>query len=235
MHSASPSKGRPRVRERAAVAVGLRVMLRPPRATDGPELTRANRASARLHRGRMRPPRSAPEFARSLARARQPNAACLLVCRRGDGAIAGVINISEIVRGAFQSAYLGYCAVARFAGHGLMTEALQLALGHAFDRLGLHRVEANIQPGNTPSIRLVERAGFRREGYSPRYLKIAGRWRDQERWALLREAWRPARVGRGGDGAHGKEGRPGLGTHGRAGRGSDPRRRMARRRGTQAR
>ena len=200
MRSASPSKrpsqSTPRVRERAAVAVGPRVLLRPPHATDGPELTRANRASARLHRGLVRPPRSGPEFARYLARARQPNAVCLLVCRRGDGAIAGAINISEIVRGVFQSAYLGYYAVARFAGQGFMTEALQLALGHAFGRLGLHRVEANIQPGNTPSIRLVRRAGFRREGYSPRYLKIAGRWRDHERWALLREAWGPGRLRR---------------------------------------
>jgi len=182
------------VRERAAVAVGPRVMLRPPRATDGPELTRANRASARLHRGLMRPPRTAAEFAQYLARARRPNAVCLLVCRRADGAIAGALNISEIVHGAFQSAYLGYYAVARFAGQRLMTEALQLVVGYAFGRLGLHRVEANIQPGNTPSIQLVRRAGFRREGYSPRYLKIAGRWRDHERWALLREAWRPARL-----------------------------------------
>ncbi len=54
-----------------------------------------------------------------------------------------------------------------------------------------HRqVEANIQPHNRASIRLVQSLGFHREGYSPRYLKIAGRWRDRERWALLREEWR---------------------------------------------
>ena len=220
---------------RAAVAVGPRVMLRPPRATDGPELTRANRASARLHRGLMRPPRTEAEFAQYLARARRPNAVCLLVCRRADGAIAGALNISEIVRGVFQSAYLGYYAVVRFAGQRLMAEALQLVLGYAFGRLGLHRIEANIQPGNAPSIRLVRRAGFRREGYSPRYLKIAGRWRDHERWALLREAWRPVRVGRGRGGGRGNEGRPELGTHERADRGADTRQRMARRRGARAR
>ena len=61
----------------------------------------------------------------------------------------------------------------------------------AFRTLRLHRVEANIQPGNRASIALVERAGFRREGYSRRYLKIAGRWRDHERWALLAEEWQP--------------------------------------------
>jgi ribosomal-protein-alanine N-acetyltransferase len=65
-----------------------------------------------------------------------------------------------------------------------------LALHYAFVRLKLHRLEANIQPGNQPSLALVTRLGFQREGFSPRYLKIAGRWRDHERWALLAEDWR---------------------------------------------
>jgi len=71
-----------------------------------------------------------------------------------------------------------------------MTEALQLALRRAFMVLGLHRVEANIMPANLASIALVKRAGFQREGYSARYLKIAGRWADHERWALTVEDWR---------------------------------------------
>ena len=71
-----------------------------------------------------------------------------------------------------------------------MTEALQLTLRHAFVKLKLHRLEANIQPENTPSIALVKRAGFVKEGYSRRYLKISGRWRDHERWAILVEDWR---------------------------------------------
>lgn len=97
------------------------------------------------------------------------------------------------MRGAFQSAYLGYDVGARFARQGVMTDALRLLLAHAFGPLRLHRVEANIQPGDTPSIRLVQR--FAREGYSRRYLKIGGRWRDQERWALLREVWRGGAAG----------------------------------------
>lgn len=91
----------------------------------------------------------------------------------------------------FQSGYLAYYIGASHAGQGYMTEALQLMLRTAFRTLRLHRVEANIQPGNRASIALVERAGFRREGYSRRYLKIARRWRDHERWALLAEEWRP--------------------------------------------
>ncbi len=99
--------------------------------------------------------------------------------------IVGIVNISEIVLGAFRSAYLGYYGMAWCAGRGLMTKAVDLAVHHAFDTLGLHRVEANIQPGNTRSIALVQRLGFTREGFSPRYLRIGGEWRDHERWARL--------------------------------------------------
>jgi ribosomal-protein-alanine N-acetyltransferase len=114
----------------------------------------------------------------------------LLVCRASDGAILGAMNVNEIVRGSFRSAYLGYWIGAPHARRGYMTEALALVLRTAFEDLGLHRVEANVVPANRPSIALVRRAGFRREGLSRRYLHIAGRWRDHERWALLAEDWR---------------------------------------------
>jgi len=104
--------------------------------------------------------------------------------------IVGAIELSQIVGGRFRSAYLGYHIGEPFARRGYMREALTLALAFVFGRLRLHRVEANIQPHNRPSIRLVKRLGFRREGYSPRYLNIGGRWRDHERWALLVEEWR---------------------------------------------
>lgn len=97
--------------------------------------------------------------------------------------------MSQIARGNLQSAYLGFRIGAAHAGRGYMTEALPQVLRHAFDKLRLHRLEANIQPGNEASIALVRRAGFTREGFSGRYLKINGRWRDHERWAILREDW----------------------------------------------
>jgi ribosomal-protein-alanine N-acetyltransferase len=78
-----------------------------------------------------------------------------------------------------------------------MREGIQLVLRSAFLGLRLHRVEANIQPGNKPSVALARGAGFRREGFSPRYLKIGGRWRDHERWAILAEEWRDGLDGRG--------------------------------------
>jgi ribosomal-protein-alanine N-acetyltransferase len=115
-----------------------------------------------------------------------------------DGAVLGVVNLNEIVRGAFDSAYLGYYGFSPHTGQGYMTEGLRLVLRHAFRRLGLHRLEANIQPGNRASRALVRRLGFRREGFSPRYLKIGGPWRDHERWAIVREAWATLPGGSGG-------------------------------------
>jgi [ribosomal protein S5]-alanine N-acetyltransferase len=101
------------------------------------------------------------------------------------GSIVGVVNLNEIVHGIFCSVYLGYYAMAGQGGRGLMTRAVELAVAYAFDELGLHRVEANIQPENLRSRALVQRLGFRLEGLSPRYLHIAGAWRDHERWARL--------------------------------------------------
>lgn len=104
--------------------------------------------------------------------------------------VVGIINVNEIVAGVFQSAYLGYYGMSGFARKGLMTEALRAAVSYVFGDLGLHRLEANIQPGNRASIALVQRLGFQKEGYSPRYLRIDGEWQDHERWALLAD--RPA-------------------------------------------
>ena len=101
--------------------------------------------------------------------------------------MAGVFNLSEIVRGGFQCAYLGYWAFSPFDGKGYIREGMELVLRHAFGPLGLHRIEANIQPGNARSRALARAAGFRLEGFSPRYLKIGGEWRDHERWAITVE------------------------------------------------
>jgi ribosomal-protein-alanine N-acetyltransferase len=200
--------GVPPARRRAASAieVGPRVFLRAPVPGDAPALAALARSSRLLHRPWIYPPATPAALARWVGRARRPERRTFLVCRRDDGAIVGVINVSEIVRGALQSAYLGYYAFHPHAGQGYMREGLGLVLRHAFRRLGLHRVEANIQPENRASRALARRHGFRREGFSARYLKVGGRWRDHERWALVREWWRPDRPG--GPGASG--GRPAV-------------------------
>ena len=75
-------------------------------------------------------------------------------------------------------------AFAPAAGQGYMSEGLGLVLRYAFEQLRLHRLDAQIQPGNHASLRLVRRLGFRNEGYSPALLFIDGAWRDHERWAI---------------------------------------------------
>jgi ribosomal-protein-alanine N-acetyltransferase len=187
------SSGKARVR--SAVVAGERVFLRPPTARDQEEFISLNRASARLHRGLASPPTEPEQFHAFLKRSRRADCVCFLVCRVEDGAIVGSINLSQIFRGGFQNAYLGYHVGQPYAGRGYMTEALRLMLRHAFSSMGLHRLEANIQPGNAASIALVRRAGFVLEGYSRRYLKICGRWRDHERWALIAEEWAAKRDG----------------------------------------
>lgn len=178
-----------------ALQAGPRVYLRDPRPEDQDAFLALNRASARHHAGWVSPALTPEAYARKLERCRTDNFEGLLVFRREDDAVIGEINLSQIVRGIFLSAYLDYQVGAPYAGQGYMTEAMHLALRHAFTTLGLHRLEANIQPGNTASIALVRRVGFTKEGYSRRYLKIGGRWRDHERWAILREDWqaRPRR------------------------------------------
>ena len=118
------------------------------------------------------------------------------VCHRRAGSVVGVLNLTEIVRGVFKSAYLGFYSFTPYTGKGFMREGLVLLIRHAFRELELHRIEANIQPENTRSLSLVRALGFQKEGFSPRYLKIGGKWRDHERWALLAESWRASRADR---------------------------------------
>ena len=177
---------------------GFSVYLRPPQSSDARAFLSAVKASSKLHGAWVQPPKTPARFAQFARRfgasaKRDPLAAThlgFLVCRCEDDAIVGVFNLSEIVRGLFQSAYLGYYAFSPHAGAGYMAEGLQLTLGAAFGALKLHRVEANIQPGNLRSLALAREAGFVREGFSRRYVKIAGRWRDHVRMAILAEDWR---------------------------------------------
>lgn len=174
------------------LAEGERVGLRPFRTADGPEFTARVRESRELHRPWLFPPATLEEYEPYAARlAEEPGAdrAGFLVCELSSGAVAGFVNVNNIVRGAFRCGTLGYGAFAHAVGRGLLGEGLDLVIGHAFDGdgLDLHRLEANIQPGNTASIALVRGRGFRPEGLSPDFLHIDGAWRDHERWAITAE------------------------------------------------
>ncbi|MFF8267919.1 GNAT family N-acetyltransferase [Streptomyces sp. NPDC016562] len=172
---------------------GVRVGLRPFRLADGPEFTARVRESRRLHHPWLSPPATIEEYEPYAARLAEGDVrAGFLVCELGTGALAGFVNVNNIVRRAFQCGALGYGAFAHAAGRGLMREALGLVLAHAFapaaeGGLALHRLEANIQPANAASIALVRGSGFRREGLSPDFLHVDGAWRDHERWAITAE------------------------------------------------
>jgi [ribosomal protein S5]-alanine N-acetyltransferase len=162
------------------------VFLETPAPRHEPEFLAAVVRSRRLHGSWVTAPSSSAEYRLYLKERSGPRQVKYFVC--DDLAqICGVINLSEIVRGSFQSAYMGYYALSPHAGKGYMSAGLQLVIARAFGELALHRLEANIQPRNTKSIALVRRAGFRLEGLSPRYLRIGGRWRDHERWAMTIE------------------------------------------------
>jgi ribosomal-protein-alanine N-acetyltransferase len=177
-----------------------RVLLREPTLADQEAFTSAMRASRAHHRPWIAMPETPKAYADYVERCSRDNVASFIGCRREDGAIIGFLTISEIIRGKLQSAFLGYGGVAGYGGQGYMTEAMELLLRQAFTRIGLHRLEANIQPGNLASKRLAERCGFECEGFSPRYLKVGGRWRDHERWAIRAETWREARRSRSSQG-----------------------------------
>lgn len=163
------------------------LIIREPKISDESVFVVAMQNSQTLHRPWVKSPQTKAEFTQYYQRAQLDNQKSFLVCEREK--IVGVYNISEIVRGVFQSAYLGFYVVANYAGQGYMSRALKLILPKIFDELKLHRIEANIQPKNSHSINLVKANGFRLEGLSPRYLNINGVWCDHERWALTHEDW----------------------------------------------
>ncbi|WP_376088593.1 GNAT family N-acetyltransferase [Roseomonas sp. CCTCC AB2023176] len=159
--------------------------IRRPTEADGPALIAAHRAGRELHHPWIHPFTDEAGFDAWRERALTGNFLGLIV--EAEEGIAGIVNISNIVLGAFRNATLGYWAMPGMTGRGYLSEGVRQVAMLAFTELGLHRLEANIQPGNAPSLGVARRAGFRKEGFSPRMLHIAGEWRDHERWARLAE------------------------------------------------
>jgi len=164
---------------------GERVYLRLPEETDRAAFVAAWAASSSLHDPWVDPDEPDHAFDRLLDRNRTDTDRSLLVVRNEDGALAGMYNVSQIFRGGFQNAYLGYAAFAPLAGHGYMRESMPLLLAYAFEDLGLHRLQANVQPENARSVELLRGSGWREEGFAPRYLEIRGEWCDHLLFAIL--------------------------------------------------
>lgn len=179
-----------------ATEVGKLVYLRPPKPRDREAFVAMRKASkAHLEPWEPRPPAGFDAFGHDqfewIAKShRKPDQERSLIFTLADHTLVGQVSLGAITRGPLQSAYTGYWIAANATGHGYGTEAIGLMLNHTFTTLALHRVEANIQPHNTPSRIVAQRNGFKLEGFSPRYLKIAGDWADHERWAITIEDWR---------------------------------------------
>jgi len=149
-------------------------------------LIRSSTLSKELHAEWVTTPSTPEEFESQLKRYDSGNNIGFVTTNESQELVAW-ISISEIVRGGFQSGYLGYCVFRPFDAQHMMSESLKLVISHAFDKLDLHRLEANIQPENIKSIRLVESLGFKLEGFSPSYLYINGEWKDHNRYAIISE------------------------------------------------
>jgi ribosomal-protein-alanine N-acetyltransferase len=165
------------------------IVLATPSPADAEEFIAAALESAALHRPWASAPDNPERFTGFLNRAARDDQASYLIRHATCGRLVGYVNINNIVRGALRSGHLGYASFRSHARRGLMTAGLAAVVTDAFTSLGLHRLEANIQPDNAPSLNLVRRLGFRRDGFSPRYLIIDGQWRDHERWSVLAEDW----------------------------------------------
>ena len=104
-----------------------------------------------------------------------------------DGQFVGQVTISNLVRGSAQFASIGYWIDERYAGRGITTRAVALAVDHSFGPVGLHRIEIAIRPENSSSLRVVEKLGITQIGFAPNYLHIDGDWRDHAIFAITRE------------------------------------------------
>ena len=173
------------------IVSGERVALVRPRMSDRNEFLAAVARSAALLEPWVYAPSNPAQWSTYVRRMRAPDARAFHMRRRNDRALVGVVNLNTIILGGLRQAFVGYYAFLPHAGNGYMTEGLGLVVDLAFGEIGLHRLEANIQPGNEPSKALAARAGFRCEGFSPRYLQVGGVWRDHERWAITAEERSP--------------------------------------------
>jgi ribosomal-protein-alanine N-acetyltransferase len=129
-------------------------------------------------------------IARYAADWREDEGYSFFIWRNSDEQLVGGIGLTYVRRGVSETASVGYWLGKSFTGRGYMTEALRLAASFAFGPQQLHRLEAACLPTNAPSIRLLERVGFRSEGYAKAYLRIDGQWQDHRLYGLLAEEWR---------------------------------------------
>jgi [ribosomal protein S5]-alanine N-acetyltransferase len=167
------------------------VRLQQVRWSDRKAYLAVTRSSRALHRPWVFPPTTEISYRRWIDELASGRHQRFLLWRDADDALLGYFGVNGISLGAFRCGFLGYWVSGAHAGEGYASLGSRLLVDHAFVRLRLNRLEANIQPENHRSIALVSRLGFRKEGFSPRYLEVGGCWCDHERWAITRTEWTP--------------------------------------------
>jgi [ribosomal protein S5]-alanine N-acetyltransferase len=181
------------VQEPVPLVRGAGLCLRPPLASDFAAWA-ALRAASRMHLMPFEPQWSHDELSRSAFRQRLRRyqsdlkddlGYALFMVRDTDNELLGGITLSNVRRGVTQAAALGYWIGASHARQGYMRKALSVLMPYAFEGLRLHRIEAACLPHNTASMRVLEGAGFQKEGLARRYLKINGTWQDHVLYALI--------------------------------------------------
>ena len=130
------------------------------------------------------------EIERAVQDARRDARYAFGVFSKAGDELVGRVALSNVARGAWQNATLGYYIAQEHTGKGYATDAVRLALDFGFGPAGLHRVQAAVLPRNAASRRVLEKAGFSREGRSTKYLQINGVWEDHEMFAITAEDWR---------------------------------------------
>lgn len=109
------------------------------------------------------------------------------IIKKEDNSIIGAVSITNIIRGAFKSCFLGYKMDKNETGKGYVTEAIKKIIDVTFNDLQLHRLEAHVMPQNVSSLRVMEKLEFKKEGYGEKYLQINGKWEDHLHFALINE------------------------------------------------
>ena len=134
---------------------------------------------------------SGQEESAAAAQADRENGRSFAFCivESGSDAVVGRLALANVVRGCWQNATLGYFVDQARGGRGYATQAVHQALNFAFGPAALHRVQAAVMPNNPASARVLAKNGFRLEGFSPRYVQIAGAWRDHDVYAITSEEW----------------------------------------------
>ncbi len=180
-----------------SVFLGNRVALRAPKPSDAKQIVEMLAVSQKFHE-RWNPPLKPDDLELPAMRKRILEQRRLFKADRdykmvftlgAKGPVIGRVTLSQVYRGLFQNAYLGYFIDGRYKQQGLTSEAVRLALDMAFGPLGLHRIQAAIMPHNQASLALIRKIGLRYEGKAERYLKLDGAWQDHLFFAITAEEW----------------------------------------------